>query len=166
VKADESAFLAQVESHQAIIHKVCRLYRTTSADRSDLFQEILLQLWRAWPRFRGDSKVSTWMYRVALNTAISDLRKRTRQPETEALPPPEFLPETEQPSLEEREKSQFLQAAIRQLSPVEKAIVMLYLESHTYEEIAGMIGITPSHVGVKLNRIKAQLKTIIKPHFS
>lgn len=166
MKPNEQAFLEQVGGHQAIIHKVCRLYCAGEEDRSDLFQEILLQLWRAWPRFRGEAKVSTWMYRIALNTAISDLRKRKRQPETEGLPVAAFIPETEALTLEEQEKSQFLQAAIQQLSPVEKAIVMLYLESHSYEEIAAIIGITRTHVGVKLNRIKAQLKKIIHPHFS
>lgn len=151
-------------AHQGIVHKVCRLYCTDPGDRRDLFQEILLQLWRAWPRFRGEAKISTWMYRIALNTAISDLRKRKRRPELEQMPEGELKIGMNDPSLEDREKSTFLYNAINQLSKVEKAIVMLYLESHSYEEIAEIVGITPNHVGVKLSRIKQKLKQLLSPH--
>ena len=167
VNLSEQAFLEAVATHQAILHKVCRIYCDSPEDRRDLLQEMLLQLWRAWPGFREEARVSTWMYRIALNTAISDLRKRQRQPQTEEIEAAAFLPEMEAAlSLESQEQTLFLREAIRQLSSVEKAIVMLYLESHSYEEIAEIIGITPTHVGVKLNRIRRHLSKIIKPHFS
>lgn len=164
---NEQAFLEAVATHQSILHKVCRVYCDGLEDRSDLFQEILLQLWRAWAGFRGEAKLSTWIYRIALNTAVSDLRKRRRRPQTQEMDATAFLPEMETALLtESQEEIRFLYEAIRQLSSVEKAIVMLYLESHSYEEIAEIIGITPTHVGVKLNRIKQRLAKIINPHFS
>ena len=131
----------------------------------DLFQEILLQLWRAYDSFRGQSKITTWMYRVALNTAISGYRKQKRRPQQNSLTVEELQIAVEEYDQEWEEKRKFLYKAINQLSEVEKAIVMLYLEGQSYDEIAEIIGITRTHVGVKLNRIKTKLKKILIPHF-
>jgi RNA polymerase sigma-70 factor (ECF subfamily) len=162
----EREFVQLVTLHQGIIHKVCSMYAADRDERKDLFQEIVLQLWRAFDSFEGRSNVSTWMYRVALNTAISRLRSARRRPQSDELselamrlPAPEADPDL-------AEKRQALYRAIEQLSEVEKAVVMLYLEEHSYEEISDIIGITVNHVGVMLNRIKGKLKKIMVPLFT
>ncbi|MFK7924388.1 MAG: RNA polymerase sigma factor [Bacteroidia bacterium] len=162
---EERAFVSLIETNQGIIHKVCRLYAFGLAEREDLFQEIVLQLWRNHKTFSGKSKISTWMYRVALNTAISALRKKERRPKLESNEPLPF-------GLAERihdpdiaEKRSFLYRAIDQLSEIERAIILLYLEEQSYEEISQIMGITSNNVGVKLNRIKEKLKKKIVPHF-
>jgi RNA polymerase sigma factor (sigma-70 family) len=164
--ATEQAFVQLIAEHQGLIHKVCHMYTREENARSDLFQEIVLQLWRAYGSFRGQAKITTWMYRVALNTAISGLRKEKRRPQasdldvqTLQIPQAPYDPDQE-------EKRRYLYQAIAQLSEVEKAIVMLYLEEHSYDEIAEVIGITRNHVGVKLNRIKTKLAKLITPHFN
>ncbi|MEM6806668.1 MAG: sigma-70 family RNA polymerase sigma factor [Bacteroidota bacterium] len=162
----KEAFVELVEKNQGIIHKVCNMYCDSSQDRNDLFQEILLQLWRSYAHFRGDSRISTWMYRVALNTAISGLRKRKRREVEQGLTDREFELAASGPDREQEEKKKFLYEAIKLLSDVEKAIIMLHLEEHSYDEIASIIGITSNHVGVKINRIKGKLKKILLPHFT
>lgn len=151
--------------HQGIIHKVCGMYGKHEEARRDLFQDIVLQLWRAYDSFKGESKISTWMYRVALNTAISGFRKQKRKPEQTSLSDKAYQIAYKLPDADQEEKRVFLYKAIEQLSEVEKGIVMLYLEDHSYDEIAEIIGITPNYVGVKLNRIKGRLKKILQPHF-
>ena len=157
----ELEFLETVSAHVGIIHKVCRLYGKNDDDRKDLYQEIVLQLWRSFPTYRGTAQASTWMYRVALNTAISLYRKEARQPQ--AVSYEEQWLEIDQVvfSSENDDQMQQLYAAVDQLSPVEKAIVLLYLDDKSYEEIAGITGISVVNVGVKLNRIKARLKRIV-----
>lgn len=160
----QEPFLEIIAEHQRIIHKVTRLYAHTQDDRDDLFQEILLQLWRAFGSFKGDAKISTWMYRVALNTAISGFRKSSRRPQTSELDSVTFLAVAEVPDAEQEEDKALLYKAIALLSDLERAIIMLYLEEHSYEEIAEVIGITANYVGVKLSRIKSKLKKILMPH--
>ena len=166
VNRKEQAFIQLISAHQGLIHKVCNMYCDLEEDRYDLFQEIVLQLWRAYGSFRGDAKISTWMYRISLNTAISGFRKQKRRPKTEES----LLQATEipasMPDPDWDEKRRFLYKAIGQLSEVEKAIVMLHLEDHSYDEIAEIVGITRNYVGVKLNRIKDKLRKIMVPHFS
>ncbi|BFG69557.1 sigma-70 family RNA polymerase sigma factor [Sediminibacterium sp. KACHI17] len=127
------------------------------ADREDLFQEITLQAWKAYGNFRGDAKFSTWLYRVALNTAITFFRKEKRQPDifsTEAVP--DFNANDAYDPIEEQVKAMY--AAIGELSKIDKAIVMLYLEDYNYNDIGEMMGITANNVAVKMNRIKTKLK--------
>ena len=136
----EQDFLQLVQQHQGIIRKVCHLYGRNDADKDDLYQEIVIQLWRAFGTYRGDAKISTWMYRIALNTAISNLRKQSRKV---TLSFPEFVPREEADSNEERLKEENLRqmyAAISRLSEVEKALVMLYLEDKSYEEMEEIMG--------------------------
>lgn len=151
-----------INNHRGIIFKVCRVYDRGNIHRDDLFQEIVLQLWKSFPGFRNESKPSTWMYRVALNTAISHFRKRTKYPDHQSLSITEFQI-ADRSSNDDDEKSTLLNHAIDQLSPVEKALIMLYLEEKDYTEISEIIGITPNHVGVKLNRIKAKLEKKLNP---
>jgi RNA polymerase sigma-70 factor (ECF subfamily) len=158
----QSDFLALVESHKGMIHKVCQVYCWNPGDREDLFQEIIIQLWKAWPGFRGESKFSTWLYRIALNTAISGLRKQKTQL---VYMEPEKLPtgiRDESDSEEKEEKLKELYAALRQLSELERAIIMLYLEDKSYEEMEDILGINQNSLRVKMNRAKEKLRKITK----
>jgi RNA polymerase sigma factor (sigma-70 family) len=126
------------------------------ADREDLFQEITLQAWKAYVNFRGDAKFSTWLYRVALNTAITFFRKEKRAP---AIYTTDVLPDQNEEAYDPiEEKVKAMYAAIGNLSKIDKAIVMLYLEDYSYIEIGEMMGITANNVAVKMNRIKIKLK--------
>lgn len=151
-----------INNHRGIIYKVCHLYGKEKDYRDDLFQDIVLQLWRSFPTFKNQSLLSTWMYRVALNTAISQFRKEIKRLEKKTLSTAEFqIPDIDW--LErDNENSVLLNQAIQQLSRIEKAVIMLYLEEKSYREISEIMGITESNVGVKLNRIKIKLENIIK----
>ena len=158
----EQEFLLLVNQNQGIIRKVCHLYGRNDADKEDLYQEIVIQLWKSFSSFRGEAKFSTWMYRIALNTAISNLRKQSRKVE---LSFPEFIPkeiaDTEEEKIKE-EKLKEMYAAISRLTEVEKAIVMLYLEDKTYDEMEEILGISSGTLRVKMNRIKDKLRTLTK----
>ena len=158
----EQEFLQLVNQNQGIIRKVCHLYGRNDADKEDLYQEIIIQLWKAHGSFRGDAKFSTWMYRIALNTAISNLRKQSRKV---MLSFPEFIPKEEADTEEEKikeEKLKEMYAAISRLTEVEKAIVMLYLEDKSYEEMEEILGISNGTLRVKMNRVKDKLRTLTK----
>ena len=130
----------------------------------DLFQEIIIQIWKAFPKFRSESKQSTWMYRIALNTAISNLRKRQRSPHI-TVPDLALILSAEHFDHEKDEKRQLLYEAISRLSELEKAIVMLYLEEKSYEEMEEILGIGQGNLRVKMNRIKEKLRKDIHPQF-
>lgn len=156
----EKSFIALVKDHQGLIHKVCILYETDKEARNDLFQEIVLQLWKSFPSFRGDSKITTWMYRIALNTAISGLRRLGRKIKTEELDDHHF--NISDASSDHREDDlQKLQWAIRQLSEIERGMIMMALDEVPYEEIAETIGITQNNVRVRMNRIREKLRKLI-----
>ncbi len=154
----EEAFLQIVDENQNIIHKISRMYRDTSEDQEDLFQEIIFHLWKGYPGFRGDSKVSSWIYRIALNTAISTFRRKRPDVEYQAGIREEFHPRQTQEVSENEER---MYAVLRQLNSGEKALISLYLEDYSYKEIASIIGINENNVGVRINRIKNKLKTIL-----
>lgn len=154
----ETTFLKLVDEHQAIIFKISRMYRDTLEDQEDLFQEIIFQLWKSFPTFRNESKVSTWMYRIALNTAIAFFRK-PRLPIVTDAQPSEFKVQIENDESSEQEERMF--TALRQLNSAEKAIIALYLDDYSYSEIANLIGISENNVGVRINRIKSKLKIIL-----
>lgn len=160
----EQQFIDMINAHRGLLYKVCNLYCDDAEDRKDLFQETVLQLWRSFKNFRNDAKPSTWMYRIALNTAISNFRKESRKPERLTISAEELqIPDMEDTS-GQNEKLTMLKQAIDSLSNIEKAIIMLYLEEKSYEEIADIVGITKTNVGAKLNRIKSKLETFIKAH--
>jgi RNA polymerase sigma factor (sigma-70 family) len=151
----EQAFLQHIKEHQNIIYKVCRLYRDSPEDQEDLFQEIVYQLWKSYPSFKGESKLSSWIYRIALNTAIAVYRK----PKLDITYPselPEQVPYTADTNASEKEE--WLFRALRSLTDAEKAVISLYLEDFSYQEIATITGLSESNVGVRLNRIKNKLK--------
>ena len=156
----EKQFEAHIKVNELLIYKVCRMYAYTTADSEDLFQEIVIQLWKAYPKFKGESKFSTWLYRVALNTAITGLRKKKNFIESRE---PAQLPEriTEENQEREEELGQ-LYKAIEHLNQVEKAIVMLYMEDRTYEEMEEILGLSQGNLRVKMNRIKDKLRQLTK----
>lgn len=156
----EKSFITLVKNHQGLIHKVCILYETDREARNDLFQEIVLQLWKSFPTFRGESKITTWMYRIALNTAISGLRKLGRKIKTEELDDYHFnISDTTTDHHED--DLQKLHWAIRQLSEIERAMIMMALDEVPYEEIGETIGITQNNVRVRMNRIRDKLRKLI-----
>jgi len=156
----EKQFEQHVRENELLIYKVCRIYASTSADREDLFQEIVIQLWNAYPKFKGQSKFSTWLYRVALNTAITGLRKKKKFIESWE---PSQLPERMSDENTSREEELLqLHKAIEQLTQVEKAIVMLYMEDRSYEEMEEILGMSQGNLRVKMNRIKEKLRQLTK----
>lgn len=136
------------------------MYESDPDARNDLFQDIVLQLWKSFGTFRGESKITTWMYRIALNTAISGYRKQSRGPRTEDIQEMHFNI-SEQSADDREEDIQKLQWAIRQLSEVERAMIMMALEEVPYEEIAETIGITQNNVRVRMNRIREKLRKMM-----
>ena len=155
---DEKQFLSIIDEHQGIIHKICRVYRDAKEDQEDLFQEIVFQLWRSVLSYRGDAKITSWMYRVALNTAIATFRKN--KPDisfSDDLPEyPEELNENHDTRREQ------LFEALKKLDDAEKALITLYFEDTSYKEIAEIMGISENYVAVKLNRVKAKLQKLLK----
>jgi RNA polymerase sigma factor (sigma-70 family) len=159
----EKEFIEMINVHRGIIFKVCHLYGHERDDKEDLFQEIVLQLWKSFASFKKESKLSTWMYRVALNTAISSFRKEVKKPRGQSLTMAELqIADLSSSPAEHDEHLTLLNQAIQQLTRIEKALIMLYLEEKNYQEIAEVMGISLSNVGVKLNRIKTKLEKIIK----
>lgn len=139
------------------------MYCDDRDDSEDLFQEIVLQLWKSYSGFKGEAKISTWMYRVALNTAITRLRKTKRRPDNQRLGNDNFdIAEVANNRLDIQFSAE-LQQAINMLNRVDRALMMLYLDETSYSEIAEIIGISESNVGVKINRIKNRLKSILNP---
>ena len=157
----EKEFERHIMENEMLIHKVCRIYAYTEADRKDLFQDIVAELWKAFPKFKGDAKFSTWLYRVAINTAVTGLRKqRNFITSVEPSTLPVNVSDTDTDNKEER--FQQMHAAIEQLSQVEKAIVMLYLEDKPYDEMEEILGISQGNLRVKMSRIKDKLRQLTK----
>lgn len=154
---DETQFLQLIDQHQQIIHKICWLYRDSLEDREDLFQEIVGQLWRSAPSFEGKSQFSSWLYRIAINTALTIFRKK--QPDVRYS---SVLPDIPAGIPDDNEQMERLRIAIRQLNDTDKAIIALYLEELSYQEIAAITGITENNVGVKINRIKNKLQQLLQ----
>ncbi len=159
----EHNFIEELEKNQNIVHKVCRIYTNNQEAHNDLFQEITIQLWKAYPKFRGDSKFSTWMYRVGLNTAITLYRKRKRSIKTEAFDAFQYKISSEPYDDTEEEQLKLLYKAVHQLNDIEKALVFLYLEDKNYREISETIGISELNARDKMNRVKNKLRTILNP---
>ncbi|WP_103070025.1 RNA polymerase sigma factor [Aquimarina sediminis] len=159
----EHSFVTNLEQNQNIVHKVCRIYTSDPDSHNDLFQEITIQLWKAYPKFRGDAKFSTWMYRVALNTAITLYRRSKRSIKTADLDTMNFKIKSEEYDDEVEQQLKLMYAAVKQLNDIEKALVFLYLEDRSYKEIANTMGISEVNARVKMNRVKTKLKKILNP---
>jgi RNA polymerase sigma-70 factor (ECF subfamily) len=158
----DQEFLAVVNRYQPLVHRVCRMYADTPEDRKDLFQETLFQLWRSYPSFQGRSHVATWVYRVALNTAITAVRKKGRAPEHVPLDEGASHENISTDASARDSRADLVYRAIGTLSPVERALVMLYLEDLSYREMADILGLSESNVGVKLNRIRSKLQDLVR----
>jgi RNA polymerase sigma factor (sigma-70 family) len=157
----EKQFEAYLREHQRLIEKICGIYAFTEPDRQDLFQEIVIQLWKAYPRFKGESSFGTYLYRIALNTAIAGLRKKKDFIQTYE---PEKLPHRpdDNSGAAAEEQLQQLYHSIGKLNEVEKAIVLLYLEDKSYREMETILGMTEGALRVKMSRIKDKLRQLTK----
>ena len=153
-------FLESINENLGIVHKVLRVYFEDAHDREDVLQEMMYQLWRSYPCFDGRSKFSTWMYQVCLNTALTMKRNHKRK-KHESLSLAHHQIAAEIPENKE-EAINLLLDAIAILSPLNKAIVLLYLEQMSYEEIAAIVGLSRANVSVRLVRIKKELETRLK----
>ena len=153
-------FTQVIKENEGIIIKVCSLYTFNPDDRDDLYQEIVYQLWKSFASFKAKAKLSTWMYRVALNTAIYFLKKEKKAIRTTPLEG-SLLQFAEEMNKREEEKIQLLYQHIQLLSLLERGIILLYLESKSHEEIAEVMGLTTTNVGTRLSRIREKLKSQI-----
>lgn len=156
----EKEFFKQVNASQGILQKICNIYFYRNPYKEDYYQEIIIRLWKAFPSFKSQSSFSTWLYKVALNTAIDILRKQSIRPIHVELTENEYSQPDDSCYLESENKDK-LYWAIHHLTEIEKAIILLYLESYDYEEISAIIGISESNIGVKINRIKNKLNKIL-----
>ena len=150
-------FTRQIKNNYRIIRKVCLIYGQTRDDREDLFQECLFNAWKAYPNFRKEAKFSTWLYKVALNTALYNKRKNKHAVMEVDLD----LNRNAQEERTDHDQLAQLQHAIAKLNDIEKSIIMLFLDGLSYKEIGEIMGLTVSNVGVKLTRVKGKLKKIM-----
>lgn len=162
-KALENTFVDLLEKHQNIVHKICRMYTHDQESHNDLFQEVTIQLWKAYPKFRGDSKFTTWMYRVGLNTAITLYRKSKKRVKTQEIDGVQYKLKAREYDDTEEQQLKLMYNAVKQLNDIEKALVFLYLEDKNYSEISETLGITEVNARVKMNRVKTKLRTILNP---
>jgi RNA polymerase sigma-70 factor, ECF subfamily len=163
---DEAGFLKLIEENRPKILKICRAYAWNPSDRDDLYQEILFQIWRALPGLKENAYIGTWLYRVALNTSISFVRKHASR-NTRATPgePGDLarrIESAQQPEASDEGRLAQLYEAIAELNETEKALVLLFLEDLSYEEIADALGLSANHVGVALHRVKKKLSVLMK----
>lgn len=150
-------FTRIVREHKGTIYTVCYMFSKDEEEVADLFQDILVNLWNGFPKFRGESSVRTWIYRVSLNTCISAERKKKKKGETISL---EMDINLFEDSGEDMKQIRLLQGRISRLGPFDRAIVLLWLENLSYDEIGAIVGITAKNVSVRLFRIKEQLKNM------
>lgn len=155
-------FVRIIKQHEGVIFKITTMYTDNRDDQKDLYQDVVYQLWKSFDSFRSESKISTWMYRIALNTALTRLKKSKRMGNAVSIDRV-VLEQTDNYDREFEEKLGVLYAHIKQLNVIEKGLMLLLLEGKKYEEIAEITGLSPSNVGTKISRIKQKLaKQIIK----
>ncbi|RNI31582.1 RNA polymerase sigma factor [Rufibacter latericius] len=154
----QEQFTHVIQENKGLILKIAAMYTNTLDDRKDLQQEIVFQLWKSYASFKQESKLSTWMYRVALNTAISQLQQTKRRVSTTPL---ELDADglAEEYDKAEEEQIQQMHAQIQSLNLLDRGIILLFLEGKKYDEIAAIVGITSSNVGTRISRIKEKLRT-------
>lgn len=159
----EDFYIKYIQPYDLIIYKVCRAYTNNEVDFKDYYQEICLQIWKSRENFKNNSKYSTWIYRLSLNVCLSIKRKEEKAREIHADLSYISVKETiEEAHFSEKENQlNLLYSSIKKLKKVDRAIILLYLEKHSYAEIAEIIGVQANNIGVKINRIKKQLKTLM-----
>lgn len=161
MKSKEKEFLELVEAHKGIIHKISRMYMDTEDDQQDLTQEIIYQLWKSYDSFQHQSRFSTWMYRVALNTALVFFKKEKRKMSiTDAIP--EHIAVEENVTAAKELQLVHFYRAVQKLERLEKALVFLHLENYSHKEIGENLGISEGNARIKLSRAKDKLKELIK----
>ncbi len=153
----ETFFKEFIEDNRATIYKICRIYANDAEELKDFVQEVTIQLWRSHQNFENRSKLSTWVYRVALNVCMTLSKRKKRGIDTVSLLSTDWYDDDNEV---EKEQLEALYTAIRKLSESERAIILLYLEDKSYREISEILGITVTNVGVRVNRVKNQLKTL------
>jgi len=153
----QDRFQALVEEHKKILYKVCNLYCRNRDDRDDLAQEIVVQLWRSFGAFDGRCQFSTWMYRIALNVAISFYRRETTRTR-HVISDDERLLNAIDETASQSEDLQLLYGFIAGLDPLNKALILLYLDGNSYLEIADVLGISETNVATKIGRLKKTMK--------
>lgn len=156
----EIDFARIVKEYKSTIYMVCYMFSKDEDEVADLFQDILVNLWKGFPKFRGDSSPKTWIYRVSLNTCISVERKKKRKGETVPL---DMNINLYDDTAEDMKQVRMLQDRISRLGPFDRAIVLLWLENLSYDEIGAIVGITAKNVSVRLFRIKEQLRNMSDP---
>lgn len=161
MREKEQEFLNRIESHKGILYKVSKMYMDISDDQQDLFQEIVCQLWKSYESFRNESQFSTWMYRVAVNTAIVFLRKEKRKVDRYEIASENVKDDEGDSHIKESQLDHFYKA-VQKLEKIDKAIIFYQLEGFSHKEIGENLGISEGNARVKLNRAKEKLKEIIK----
>lgn len=156
----EKEFLDMISVQKHVIYKVCYIYAKDQDDLNDLFQETVLNLWKSFPRYRGDSKLTTWVYRIAMNTCITYLRRSNTRPQT--IPMTENVNGLFAADDETAGQLQELYELINELGKLERALILLWLEERSYQEMADILGISKANVAVKLNRVKEKLRKRMK----
>ena len=156
-------FITAIKENEGILFRVTSIYGKNKEDQKDLYQEIVYQLWKSFPSFRNDSKISTWMYRIGLNTAITLYRKSKRSIVTQDFDSVLHRIKSTYYDNTEEEQLKLMYKAIHTLSDIDKALIFLYLEEKNYKEISETIGISEVNARVKMNRIKTRLRTILNP---
>ncbi|ADR21446.1 DNA-directed RNA polymerase sigma-70 factor [Marivirga tractuosa] len=153
---ENKAYKELLNENKLIISKICRAYSNDSAEFEDYFQEVAIQLWKAYNNYKGEAKISTWVYRISLNVCLTQVRKKNRQIVTSSLNLAyDHISEEDIAGQDQLDK---LYDAIRSLKKMDRAIILLYLEEKKYKEMAEILGINISNIGVKVNRIKKELK--------
>ena len=152
----EKAFIGVVQQYERIIYKVCSFYVSPEVPLADLYQDVICNLWLGFPKFRNESSVSTWIYRISLNTCISCMRKNAKRPKSNAISTSLSESLIEPENMQENIKEMYY--LVNQLQAIEKIVVLLYLEENSYQEIADITGLTVSNVATKLKRAKEKLK--------
>ena len=150
----EREFTQLVHEQKSTIYTVCYMFARDKDEAADLFQDVLINLWKGIGKFRNDSEISTWVYRVSLNTCISADRKKRKMPTTRLDMNIDLFDDDDTDS----RQIQVLRQRIQRLQPLYRAIVLLWLESLSYQEIADIVGLTPKNISVRLTRIRLQLK--------
>jgi RNA polymerase sigma-70 factor (ECF subfamily) len=164
MKSLKEEFLEILSNYQGILHKVNLIYFRNVSDREDNFQEIIYQLWKSFPGLKNNNSIGSWIYAVSINTSISKIKKKSLIEYREKLPESiDMIDIIEELAL--NEESQMLLQAIYNLNEIDKPIMLLYLEEKSYDEIAEIIGISKSNVGVRINRAKELLKQKLN-HFN
>tara|TARA_R110002153_G_scaffold12813_4_gene47640 strand:+ start:2956 stop:3444 length:489 start_codon:yes stop_codon:yes gene_type:complete len=154
----ETVFTDLIREHQALLYKVTSVYTDSKLDQEDLFQEVVYQLWKYFDSFRQDSKITTWMYRVAMNTAITHLKKKKRRPDVQPIAEV-LIKQSDAKDEVYEERLRLLYKHLHHLNTLDKGLIFLVLEGKSYNEIAQITGLQASNVGTRISRIKKKLKT-------